>query len=212
MNRKKLDSTVRLPRRDDDYYFDGYPRSGNTFFRGLLKEALPNLNGASHLHTIAGIKLSLSKQIKSIIIIRNPKDAVLSNVFTKINRERNPLQINVEDAINDELHEWMQYYQFALNKQDKVYIIIFEYIVNDKRVFLHQIEDILSHEIANKGNALERFNKKMRDGEANKEVAYSSLPNETRKVFKKRYEAIIESDPLYSIAFELYNSLANKTK
>lgn len=78
-NKGTLRSNVRLSKIKDHYYFDGYPRSGNTYFHGLFKCLYPYLNGASHLHCTAGIKIACRFRVpKIIIIVRKPEDAILS--------------------------------------------------------------------------------------------------------------------------------------
>jgi len=181
-NQKKLDSTVRLPRKTDEYYFDGYPRSGNTFFRGLLKRAYPNLNGTSHLHCIAGLKIALGLQIKCLIIIRNPVDAVASNVYTKIHRQNNPLDKNIEVLCNELLSEWFNYYNFCNREIDSplLNIITFETVINDEVMYLSFMEKHFGGIMAKKDDVISRFKETMAQKEKRKQVAYSSLPSKKK--------------------------------
>lgn len=209
LNRNRLDSTVRLPNKSDHYFFDGYPRSGNTFFRGLLKYALPDLQGASHLHIIAGVKIALRRSLKTLIIIRNPKDAILSNAYTKIHRNRNPVQSEVNKVIEGEINEWIDYYHFVLMKYDVVMPIIFERVINNESAFLNRLEVVFGKDIRDKEKVIEHFKERMRLGESKKEIAYSSLPNKQRVEFKKKFAPQVEQNCRYAEALELYNSISD---
>ena len=74
---------LRLPKNKDPLYFDGYPRSGNTYTFGLIYRVYPSLHCkvSHHLHSIIVLKIAIKKDIKSIVIIRNPKDAIISYLY-----------------------------------------------------------------------------------------------------------------------------------
>ncbi len=82
--RKRKGDSTRLPSSSDDFYLDGYPRSGNTFFAGLLRNVYPSKVFANHLHVISGLKIALKLELPVFVIIRDPKDAVVSNLYRKI--------------------------------------------------------------------------------------------------------------------------------
>lgn len=59
-------------------YYDGYPRSGNTYLHHLFRNLFSDNYSVHHLHKVAPIKIALKKQLPTFILIRNPKDAIPS--------------------------------------------------------------------------------------------------------------------------------------
>ena len=99
MIRIRKGSKVKLPDKSDDLYFDGYPRSGNTYFSGLMERLYPDIQYSSHLHAIAGIKIAFRRKIPVFILIRYPVDAIISNVF-RISRAKG---LDVNQKLVDEM-------------------------------------------------------------------------------------------------------------
>ncbi|MBV5245383.1 hypothetical protein KUF57_17720 [Mycolicibacterium sp. PAM1] len=61
-----------------DLLVEGYPRSANTFVLHALKWSNPELKYASHMHTCGPIKYAARKQIPMLVLIREPRSAVVS--------------------------------------------------------------------------------------------------------------------------------------
>lgn len=68
-----------LSKLSTDLVLEGYPRSGNTFARYAFMMAQPYpLNMAHHSHKPARVIESVKMEIPTLILIRRPKDCVLS--------------------------------------------------------------------------------------------------------------------------------------
>ena len=211
LNRGKLDSTVRLPNKFDHYYFDGYPRSGNTFFGGMLGYAFPDKKGTSHLHAVAGLKLAMNAGIKHLFIIyRHPLDAVVSLVFGKFSF----LKMDMDDEslitkmMKSELDEWISFHSFVFSNQKYFELISFDQVTVDNQLFLKKLENIFGQKLEDKSLLINTYAESMRALEKRKEVSFSALPNEQRKAFKAKYSELLKGMPKYEEAVQL-NDLLN---
>ena len=76
----RRNNTISLPKKGDSIYIDGFPRSANTFLVGTLNRVFRDhlKIGATHLHTTAALKIALKNNVRSYILIRDPKEAVAS--------------------------------------------------------------------------------------------------------------------------------------
>lgn len=73
---RKADTVVR---RDSGLLIEGFPRSGNTWTEALIREAGEDrLELAHHAHAAAHVMLAQSFQVPSLILFRDPDDAVTS--------------------------------------------------------------------------------------------------------------------------------------
>lgn len=50
-------SKLSVPSNEDVFYFDGYPRSGNSYLTILFKYIFPTVRFSHHLHCVASLKL-----------------------------------------------------------------------------------------------------------------------------------------------------------
>ena len=107
--------------KDFDICIEGYPRSGNTFATVAFETSQPNsLRIAHHLHSAAQIILSVKWRIPTIILIRDPCEATVSEVIYKENLD-----------LKDALHSWVRFYS-VVDKLSKYYVLArFEEVTND---------------------------------------------------------------------------------
>jgi len=199
---------VRLPSFEDDFYFDGYPRSGNTFFGGLLKRVFPNRLFASHLHVIAGIKIALKLKLPVFVIIRKPKGAVLSNLYRILqNGKKSPDHALIERL----LRSYCNYYLFVKKHIDNIYIINFDSSIHNELLMVRQVAKALRFKVESDdflAESLASFQTIMEKKEEQKRTQVSSLPNPYRTKFKKEYEPkVLQISPLYDKAEVIYNEL-----
>lgn len=98
---------------------EGYPRSGNTFLESLIKVAFKNkVNIAHHTHSLAQIKKSISYNLPTLVLIRNPFDTAISNFYF----------FKKKYSIENFLFEYYLYYKTILKYHSKILIINFEEI------------------------------------------------------------------------------------
>jgi hypothetical protein len=140
--RRHKGSYIRLPDPSDHFYIDGYPRSGNTYTAGYLKKAFPELNFASHLHTVAALKISLRLHIPSFIIVRAPEEAVCSNLYRKVTiKEYMP----DKRLIGDMFMNYIMYYEMVIKNMelDYLHIITFASCVKKEIEVIQRVSKVL---------------------------------------------------------------------
>ena len=68
--------------KNKDLCIEGYPRSANTFGVLLVEQcSKKKLNIAHHMHSSSQIVQAVKWNIPSVLLLRNPKDAVISNLL-----------------------------------------------------------------------------------------------------------------------------------
>jgi hypothetical protein len=196
----------KLPENNDNWYFDGYPRSGNTFSKGLFLNIHPELNGTSHLHCIAGLKIALKKKIRTVIIFRDPLQSILSNAYTKSNRDKN-YQKYSKVMLEELVAEWISYYDFSIKNDKSILFIEFKpnmasMLINIKKIKLHLgLNAVQDDKLQDNVSSYQEL---MKNKEGRKEAAYSSLPKKERTDFKNKIKGDLLSLILYERAADLY--------
>ena len=112
---------VDLVRRDSRIVIEGFLRSGNTFSVAAFEVA----NGsdghiASHLHAAAHVRRAVRLQRPTVVVIREPRDAVLSYLI------RRPTLGPV-----DGLREWVDFYRTTWPLRDRFVIAPFEVVTSE---------------------------------------------------------------------------------
>jgi hypothetical protein len=100
---------------------DGFPRSGNTFAVCAFKFSQPYpVVVANHTHAAAQVVCAAQRGIPSLVLIRNPEDAVLSLVI------RVP-----ERSIKVALRDYIRFYKTIKLYRDSYVIAEFEEVISD---------------------------------------------------------------------------------
>lgn len=198
---------VRLPTKNDDYYLDGYPRSGNTFISGLLKRVFPDKKFASHLHVPATLRMAVLNKLPTFIMLRSPDDAVISNLYRKISvKDLSPTSENMDMLLS----QYILYYTTVLEFIEQVHIIDFSIFIKDNKIILKNISDIINCDIGSDKKIDEEiasFKKLMKEKEKVKKKHAGSLPNTHRIEFKEEYLGKLRSRPSFRKAENLYQDL-----
>lgn len=199
----------RLPKATDHFFFTGFPRSGNTYLASLIAHSLPHLEFTHHLHTVGSIKIALSNNLKTLVVIRNPRDAVGSYLAFHSDDLNS---IPTERQIRHFLRRYCRYFQFLNKKKDVLEFISFENMIVDKKRTIGKIAEILgSPEFSLSDDLLEEYDLKIRKVEARKNKNAGSLPNEQKEAYKAKVSKLIIADAYYSQCSDLFNSLESNT-
>ena len=206
--RSKSGDKVALPKSGDRLYFDGYPRSGNTYVAGLMKFIFPDAIQSSHLHAIAPLKIALKNKVPVLIIFRDPENSVASNHFRKTDGK----QINMK-LLNEQLLEYIDYYKFVLHNKKKIQIINFEQVIGNPANFLNGINKIVGfteNETITEQNVAS-YDSFMKDREKQKKAVNGSLPNDQRNAYKESVIQSLQKNPNYPKAKEIYHKLKQES-
>ncbi|MFW6121333.1 MAG: hypothetical protein ACOC80_10615 [Petrotogales bacterium] len=146
-----------FPSKKTDIHVTGYPRSGNTFALYLLKQLLPNLNIATHIHATSSIKSALHHNVPVIVLLRDPEECIPSAI---IKRKSSSLRRDLFA-----IQEYNLYYKYVEKNLNRICVLEFSQIVNNWRIFIDTVCDITgnkklsSREIS---NAVETVMKKLK--------------------------------------------------
>lgn len=205
--RKRSGRYPRLPQKSDDFYFDGYPRSGNTYTANLIKHVFPGLEWTHHLHAEAVLKMALKKKLKCLVIIRNPVDAIASFTYTKSTSKI--IDISLIEAC---MERYINYYSFVAFVKEEIDVVDFNFVIKNQVAFLHWFSDKCApHKSKNniEPEIIVEYDKKMLEKEKSKVLEYSSLPSVERAEFKSLIKSSILAHRNYKEAVNLYHILKN---
>jgi len=76
-----ISNSDKMVSMQTDLCIDGFPHSGNTFFTRLAQHWNPGCQIARHMHVPYQIKAAAAKQIPTLVLIREPADAIGSLLF-----------------------------------------------------------------------------------------------------------------------------------
>ena len=211
-NNRKLSNRIRLPQKSDEFYFDGYPRSGNTYAKALISYIYPEKRFAHHLHCVAPLKIALNKDVPPIIIFRKPEDAIVSNLFTKIeNSYLSNLIKDQNELISALISDYARYYKYVNKYKAKIKLIKFEDFITNKKNLINLINKYTKgKEYSDKhlDEFIKEFDAYFKEKENNKKDHSSSLPNETRKKFKNEIKNKIYTFKELDRCNDLYSQLS----
>ena len=190
------------------FYFDGYPRSGNTFMAHLINSIYDNEKILHHYHVIAPLKIALRNKIKSIIIIREPQECISSNYIKKFEKTKMPLQIN-QILLQNLLTDYIVYYEYIKKKYDEVYIVNFNKLVSHPERTLLNIDIFLNNlsGIKNEKDFLEKISKVKSISFGSKSKLGSSLPNLDKEKLKIEIKNNLTDLNNFSSAENIFNDL-----
>ena len=106
--------------KQTDITIEGFPRSGNTFAVAAFEFSQnKELTIAHHTHSAAQVIESVKLNIPTLLLVRFPKDAIISLVIRE--------NISITTAIKS----YVNYYENLYKYRDKVYLVSFEKLTTD---------------------------------------------------------------------------------
>ena len=203
-------SRLNLPSNKDSFYFDGYPRSGNSYFTNLTREIYPKMSFSHHLHTIGAIKISLKKNIPTLIIVRNPLDSIASLYVMK-----NKDEVFNNKLLNKHIKDYIKYHEFVLKNINRLKIVEFQRLINEPQLFLDSLGElnvdlsIQKDDYKRLLNAVENDSIKKRQSKMSKEHAlrFSSTPNPVRTKLKDEIKKSIVENHNFKKATDLFHDI-----
>src|SRR5829696_6536674 len=146
---------------DTKLVIEGYPRSGNSFARRAFIMAQNDSeikhHIAHHLHVPAQVVRAARWQIPTLVLIRRPKDAVLSLVL------RDPL------SVDQALRYYVAFYETVEGHRDAYVLGRFEEVTEDFGEVIRRINDrfgtafsLFRHDEENVNNVFARLEKNIR--------------------------------------------------
>jgi hypothetical protein len=107
---------------------DGFPRSANTFGSRAFIFANPDVRVSHHMHAPASILLAAQHAIPAIVVIRSPRDAVLSEVI------REPRK-----RLRRGMLEWNSFYGLVRPVLDQIVVADFATVTSDYALVIDEV-------------------------------------------------------------------------
>lgn len=186
--------------RHTELCIEGYPSSGNSFSFAVLRLANPRLRIAHHCHSVANLEIALTHGIPAVCLIRNPADAIASRLAR--------FGGNPRDAVA----EYVDFYEFAAVRRDRLTIVTFEEVTRRTRDFLARLERECGVElpVADMGALEQAARDYMTRWSARRGVSDRvSLPVAERERAKQRLVAAIRAAPDFAKAEALWRWLGS---
>ena len=118
---------IKLPDNDTDLHVDGFQRSGNSYAGLVLRNLYSNRRIVTNLHAIASLRQAIKYDVPTIILLRNPEQAILSSLVRRVDGEKEKLRT----ALSFDLHGYLDYYKFVRQNQSRFRFVIFEKMIAD---------------------------------------------------------------------------------
>lgn len=117
-----------------DFCLEGFPRSGNSYFGMLLQEVFFLSTGSKpryshHLHDKNNVRLAVLLDLPTIVLYRNPKDALLSYYLYR----------EEKDSLNKMALEYLKFYETVLGLMPECYLVDFEMIIKTPKTILEEL-------------------------------------------------------------------------
>ena len=189
--------------KETQIVIEGFPRSGNSFAVGAFRSAQSQpINIATHLHAPAQIILACRKNIPTLVVIRNPIDAVVS--LKALHMECNSqTQEAIESSCNFSilLKSYINFYRTIISHKDKFVVGKFEETTKDFSKIItkinHHFDTKFSEFEHTESNVQQVFNQQ--GFHAGPTLQRQELKRELKKEIKQeKYQSLIsEAEEVY---------------
>jgi len=196
------------PSRRTQLYVAGYPRSGNTYTSFWIQKTAPELRVSSHFHMVATLRKALKLNTNVLWVIREPRQAIASYAIYRRGhtpaRRRRSTEFYAEMALRD----YLDYFRFALQHIDRMFVVEFEMTVNRPEQVLAMIQSHFSllqdvdEEMVAK--ACEERLQFMRTDD--RDVSIRSGPSEEKEKLKDGIREYLFAHPGFKAAEEYYQT------
>jgi len=177
------------------------------FFAVLIRRLFPGIKFSSHLHTTAGIKIADKCKVPVFILIRNPADAIVSNLFRKTSGKM--LYVN-QSIVDDLTFRYTNYYNYVMKNISQLNILHFDELIHNEQVLMQALTDTLGLKKHSKNSfkeILKETKEWMRELEKKQDDRVSSFENETRKIFKQENIDLVYSSKYYADVQNVYDKI-----
>lgn len=193
--------------KETNLVIEGYPRSGNSFaFTAFnMAQGESKVRVAHHLHTSSVVVAAIRAKVPSLVLVRNPEDAIISHIIYSQNL-----------TIGQCLKSYLDFYQPLLKYRDYFVTAKFEDVITDFGAITRQVNQKFSttfeefeHTQDNVDKCFYVLENSWKDLGMSQQKAVTNAPSEKRKRYKEILRHHFRSDDLSSLrnrAFELYHS------
>jgi hypothetical protein len=197
LNRER-DRTVT---NETDLVLEGYPRSANSFMSGIFNSC-SDLILSDHTHYASNVILGLRKEKNTIVLIREPKEAVLSYVSLYIQSQVRDHGYSIGEIkdkdisalINVSIKRYERFYS-KLEKYDGIIFLPFEQVTKETHKVIEFINKSFGYRLSlaeSHGSENEKSDTENVINEVLNQGAYHLGPSKERNTIKKKVEELYQ--------------------
>lgn len=193
----------RFPDKLVDLHVTGFPRCANTFAMRLLNHSLPELTISTHIHAIASLKMASSNGVPTLVLKREPSQAIASLVL------KGELPRDDPDTLTVYLEDYVDYYGYVAEHHEKFTCLDFTTLIAEPYSLIEAISPYLNRvvEKAEFDVHCDNVMEEMKSAETARPDSVSQLPNAEKKSLKAVYLEQTESHALFEKAYKIYKEL-----
>lgn len=188
---------------------EGWPRSGNTFLvfciNTLNEKENKDIKIAHHIHVPLQVRQGIKLNLKTVVLIRNPKDSI-SSLIIKRNRVDN-INSTYLDLL---LTSYIEFYKQIINCSNDIIIFGFNDVIKNTSSVINSIQ-IFEPNISNIdffGEYKKELSKRLKIDRTSTEIA---LPNKDKEMYKADIIKAIEDHKRFLRAMEIYKLVNEKS-
>lgn len=190
--------------KNTEICIEGFPRCANTYSACAFKLVNRDVKLGHHHHVPAQIFKSISFGIPTVVVIRNPEDAVASLLVLK-----NSIKADIY------IKSFIKFYKSIVPVFDKVIVAHFPQIIEN---FNHTIEAVnrkynkdfnLIDNIENRKEEIYKILNEFNGKFEKRDIKRHFIPNEEKENFKKKVIKYVKESQLLPEANKLYLHIVN---
>lgn len=199
-------SKVWLVTPHHDICIEGFPRSANSFASMAIEKTNNNrLKVATHTHSPAQVKQAVKLGIPTMVLIRNPIDAVIGDLAIKQQLENRVPAKPIQKDILSSLNRWEWFYNSIRTIRRQIFIAEFDDVIKDYRAVSQRFVGFSNTEI--KPYDPEQFPPEEILGQS-----FHIGPDTDREIIKSEISTLVNTvveQGGFDEALSLYNSIGN---
>lgn len=191
--------------KETNLVIEGYPRSGNSFaFTAFnMAQGESTVRVAHHLHTASVVIAAIRANVPSLVLVRNPEDAIISHIIYSQNL-----------TISQCLKSYLDFYQPLLKHRDYFVTAKFEDVITDFGAITRKVNQEFStafkefeHTQDNVDKCFYILENSWKDLGMSQQKAVTNAPSKKRKQYKEILRHHFRASDLKELrnrAFEVY--------
>lgn len=200
----------RITSNQSEVVIEGFPRSGNSFATDAFRFAQGrHVFIGNHLHAVANIRRGVDKGKPVLVLIRNPRDAILSICAREALASKLGSSWDIRRKINIQACRYFWFYKRINRIRDKVVLVSFSDVTCDYGKVIDQLNDRFKTNFIRFEHHEENVNRVFRGGREH--LSPSAARSEMKARLMKEWEKIADSKTVKK-ADNIYRVLATEAK
>jgi hypothetical protein len=180
-------------RRSTDLVVEGFFRSANTYTARALKYLNPGLDVAYHSHAPASIMVAARRQLPTVILIREPRKAVISNMLL---HPKMPPQWIIDD--------YCLFYEAIEPLREHFLTVLFEEVADDFDAVVDRINQHFNLTLTTRRGLSDAQQEELLNAvdpyratrESERQIGKGHLPMQAKQTLKQQAKQRIEDESL----------------